>query len=141
TVGSGVAFLDYNGDGRPDIFFVNSTEWPENNPSKSKPRYPALYRNDGNGKFTDVTEQAGLKIDVYGMGVAIGDYNGDGRDDIYLTCIGPNHLFRNEGNGKFIDVTAQAGVAGVPVEPGGIRWKWSASAAWCDFDKDGIPDL
>jgi hypothetical protein len=139
TVGSGVAFLDYNNDGWPDIFFVNSTDWPGR--PKTVHHYPALYRNNGDGTFTDVTMQTGLAIEVYGMGVAVGDYNNDGFADMFLTCIGPNHLFRNNGDGTFKDVTAKAGVAGVPVEPGGIRWKWSASAAWCDFDRDGVPDL
>lgn len=139
TVGSGVAFLDYNNDGKLDILYVNSTDWPDS--PQPKPHYPALYRNNGDGTFTDVTEQAGLKIDVYGMGAAVGDFDNDGYPDIYLTCIGPNHLFHNNHNGTFTDVTAKAGVAGVPVEPGGIRFKWSSSAAWCDYDKDGIPDL
>lgn len=138
TVGSGCAFFDYNGDGYLDLFFVNSTDWPG---ADTKPHYPALYRNNGDGTFTDVTQEAGLAIDVYGMGVAIGDYDNDGRPDLFLTCIGPNHLFHNEGNGKLADVTAAAGVAGQAVEPGGLRWKWSASAAWLDYDRDGRLDL
>lgn len=138
TVGSGVAFLDYNNDGKLDLLFVNGTDWPH---PDARPHYPALYRNNGDGTFTDVTEAVGLKIDVYGMGVTVGDYDNDGWPDIYLTCIGPNHLFHNNGNGTFTDVTAKAGVAGVPVEPGGIRWKWSSSATFCDYDRDGIPDL
>jgi len=139
TVGSGVAFLDYDNDGKLDILYVNSTDWPDN--PYPKPHYPALYHNNGDGTFTDVTAKAGLKIDVYGMGVAVGDYDNDGWPDIYLTCIGPNHLFHNNHDGTFTDVTAKAGVAGVPVEPGGIRWKWSTSATFCDYNKDGIPDL
>ena len=139
TVGSGVAFIDFDGDGKPDLIYINSTDWP-NNPNK-KPHYPALYRNNGDGTFTDATERAGLKIDVYGQGVAVGDFDNDGRPDIYITCIGPNHLFKNNGNGTFTDVTKSAGVEGVPVEPGGIEFKWSSSSTFCDYDKDGIPDL
>jgi hypothetical protein len=138
TVGSGCAFLDYNGDGFMDLFFVNSTDWPG---PKAKPHFPALYRNNGNGTFTDATKEAGLAIDVYGMGVGVGDYDNDGDADLFLTCIGPNHLFRNNGNGTFTDVTKEAGVAGRAVEPGGIRWKWSSSAAWVDYDQDGLLDL
>jgi hypothetical protein len=139
TVGSGVAFLDYDNDGKQDILFINSTDWPDS--KKQKPHYPALYHNNGDGTFTDVTERAGLKIDVYGMGVAIGDYDNDGWPDVFITCIGPNHLFHNNHNGTFTDVTTKAGVAGVPVQPGGIQFKWSTSAAFCDYNKDGIPDL
>ena len=139
TVGSGVAFLDYDNDGKLDILFMNSTDWP--NSTHPVPHYPKLYHNDGNGVFTDVTEKAGLKIDIYGMGVAVGDYDNDGWPDLYLTCIGPNHLFHNNHNGTFTDVTLKAGVAGAAVQPGGIRYKWSSSATFCDYDKDGIPDL
>lgn len=139
TVGSGVAFIDYDNDGKPDILYVNSTDWPDN--PRKKPHYPALYHNNGDGTFTDVTEKAGLKIDVYGQGVAVGDFDNDGFPDIYITCIGPNHLFHNNRNGTFTDVTKAAGVEGVPVEPGGIKYKWSSSAAFCDYNKDGIPDL
>ena len=138
TVGSGVAFLDYNQDGKLDLFFVNSTDWASPN---AKPHYPALYRNDGNGKFTDVTQAAGLKQNDYGMGATVGDYNNDGFPDIYLTNIGVNRLYRNNGNGTFTDVAKTAGVQGIAIEPGGVRWKWSSSAAWCDINKDGIPDL
>jgi len=138
TVGSGVAFLDYNHDNKLDLFFVNSTDWDV---SDAKPHYPALYRNDGNGKFTDVTAAAGLNKNDYGMGATVGDYNNDGFPDIYLTNIGVNRLYKNNGNGKFTDVAQEAGVQGIAIEPGGVRWKWSSSAAWCDFNKDGIPDL
>lgn len=139
TVGSGVGFLDYDNDGKLDLIFVNSTDWPTD--ANHKPHYPALYRNRGDGTFQDVTVAAGINIDVYGMGISVGDYDNDGLSDIYITCIGPNHLFHNDGNGKFTDVTQRAGVAGVSVEPGGIRWKWSSSSAFCDYDRDGIPDL
>lgn len=138
TVGSGCAFLDYDGDGWLDLFFVNSTDWPG---SRAKPHYPALYRNRGNGTFEDVTETAGLAHDSYGMGAAVADYDNDGDADLYLTCLGPNRLYRNNGDGTFTDVTARSGTAGRPVEPGGLRWKWSSSAAWFDYDRDGLLDL
>ncbi len=138
TVGSGCAFFDYDNDGHIDLFFVNSTDWPGH---QTKPHFSALYRNKGDGTFADVTAEAGLAIDVYGMGVCIGDYDNDGDADLFLTCIGPNHLYRNNGDGTFTDVTETAGVAGRPVEPGGVRWKWSSSAAWVDYDKDGLLDL
>lgn len=138
TVGSGCAFLDYDGDGWLDVLYINGTDWPA---PDARPHLPALYRNNGDGTFTDRTREAGLALDVYGMGAAAADYDNDGDTDLFLTCIGPNHLFRNEGNGRFTDVTAAAGVAGRPVEPGGIRWKWSASAAWVDYDRDGKLDL
>lgn len=138
TVGSGCAFLDFDGDGRMDLFFVNSTDWPG---PRAKPHLPALYRNLGGGKFEDVTRKAGLALDLYGMGAAAGDYDNDGDADLFLSCIGPNHLFRNNGDGTFSDVTAAAGVAGRPVDPGGIRWKWSASSSWLDYDRDGLLDL
>src|SRR5207248_1287724 len=137
TVGAGVAFFDFDNDGKLDVLFVNSTDWSTN--PRPRPHYPALYHNNGDGTFTDVTAKAGLKIDVYGMGIAAGDYDNDGWTDLYLTCIGPNHLFHNNHDGTFTDVTSKAGVAGVPVEPGGIRWKWSSSATFCDYNRDGIP--
>jgi hypothetical protein len=138
TVGSGCAFLDYDGDGWLDLLFVNSTNWPG---PGARPHFPALYRNNGDGTFTDVTRAAGLALDVYGMGACVGDYDNDGHPDLYLTCIGPNHLFHNSGRGFFTDETARAGVAGPAVDPGGVRWKWSASAAWLDYDRDGRLDL
>jgi len=129
TMGSGVCVIDYDNDGWPDIFFVNSMDWPEHKTGKS---YPALYHNDHDGTFTDVTKQAGLAIETYGMGCAVGDYDNDGFEDLYLTAAGSNHLFHNLGNGKFSDVTERAGVA----SPG-----FSASAAWVDYDNDGKLDL
>lgn len=138
TMVGGVAMFDYNGDGRLDLFFVNGAALrdpmpPGTMPDKSDPRYwNRLYRNSGDGTFTDVTEGAGVKGHSYGMGVAIGDYDNDGRPDIYVTNYGKNILYHNNGNGTFSDVTARAGVAA-----GG----WSASACWVDYDRDGKLDL
>jgi enediyne biosynthesis protein E4 len=129
TMGSGVCLIDYDDDGWQDIFFVNSMDWPEHRTGKS---YPALYHNNHDGTFTDVTQQAGLAIETYGQGCAVGDYDNDGFDDLYLTTVGSNHLFHNLGNGKFVDVTSKAGVA----SPG-----FSASAVWFDYDNDGRLDL
>jgi hypothetical protein len=129
TMGSGVCFLDYDNDGWQDIFFVNSMDWPEHPTGKS---YPALYHNNHDGTFTDVTREAGLAVESYGLGCAVGDYDNDGYDDLYLTTVGSNHLFHNLRNGKFADVTAKAGVA----SPG-----FSASAVWFDYDNDGKLDL
>lgn len=132
TNGSGCAFLDYDNDGWQDILFVNSMDF-EDAPKKRK-SVMALYHNDQNGSFTDATAAAGLAKPMYGMGAAIGDYDNDGWQDIYITCLGPNHLFKNLGNGKFADVTARTGVAGAPTD-------FSTSAAWFDYDKDGKLDL
>jgi hypothetical protein len=129
TLGPGCAFLDYDNDGWQDILLVNSTNWPEHKGPKT---FLALYHNNQNGTFTDVTGAAGLAVEMYGLGVAVADYDNDGFDDIYITAVGPNHLFRNLGNGKFADVTARAGVG----DPG-----FSTSAAWFDYDKDGRLDL
>jgi hypothetical protein len=129
TMGSGVCFLDYDNDGWQDIFLVNSMDWPGHKSGKS---FPALYHNNHDGTFTDVTQQAGLAVESYGLGCAVADYDNDGFEDIYLTTVGSNHLFRNLGNGKFADVTAKAGVA----DPG-----FSASAVWFDYDNDGKLDL
>jgi enediyne biosynthesis protein E4 len=129
TMGSGVCIIDYDNDGWPDILFVNSMDWPGHKTGKS---FPALYHNNKDGTFTDVTGKAGLAIEMYGMGCAVGDFDNDGFDDIYITTAGSNHLFRNLGNGKFADVTAKAGVA----DPG-----FSASAVWFDYDNDGKLDL
>lgn len=129
TIGTGCAFLDYDNDGWQDILLVNSADWPEHKTVKS---LLALYHNNQNGTFTDVTRQAGLGVEMYGIGVAVADYDNDGNDDVYITCVGPNHLFRNLGNGKFADVTARAGVG----DPG-----FSTSAVWFDDDNDGKLDL
>ena len=129
TLGAGCAFLDYDNDGWQDILLVNSMNWPERKGAKS---FPALYHNNHNGTFTDVTKEAGLAIEMYGLGCAVADYDNDGNTDIYLTCLGANHLFRNAGGGKFTDVTAKSGTN----DPG-----FSTSAAWFDYDKDGKLDL
>jgi hypothetical protein len=129
TIGSGCAFLDYDNDGWQDILLVNSMDWPEN---KKRRSYPALYHNNKDGTFTDVTAQAGLGIEMYGIGAAAADYDNDGNVDIYITNVGPNRLFRNLGGGKFADVTARAGVG----DPG-----FSTAAAWFDYDNDGKLDL
>ncbi|HUQ34420.1 MAG TPA: CRTAC1 family protein [Pyrinomonadaceae bacterium] len=129
TLGPGCAFLDYDSDGWQDILLVNSTNWPEKKGAKT---FLALYHNNQNGTFTDVTGQAGLAVEMYGLGAAIADYDNDGLVDIYITAVGPNHLFRNLGGGKFMDVTQKAGVG----DP-----SFSTSAAWLDYDKDGRLDL
>jgi hypothetical protein len=129
TMGSGVCFLDYDNDGWQDILLVNSMDWPGH---KSGNSFPALYHNNRDGTFTDVTRQAGLAVEMYGLGCAVGDYDNDGYVDIYITTVGSNHLFHNLGNGKFTDVTAKAGVA----DPG-----FSAGAVWFDYDNDGKLDL
>jgi enediyne biosynthesis protein E4 len=134
TMGSGVAFLDYDNDGHQDLLFVNSTWWPWHVPEGKPPTTMALYHNDGHGHFTDVTKGSGLDVSLYGMGVAIGDYDNDGLDDVFVTAVGGNHLFHNEGQGKFRDVTADTGV-------GGSTNDWSTTAAFFDYDNDGKLDL
>jgi enediyne biosynthesis protein E4 len=130
TMGSGVAFIDYDNDGWQDIFLVNGTAWPGH---PGHVTTPVLYHNNHNGTFTDVTRKAGLDIPLYGMGVAVGDYDNDGWDDLFVTTYGQNHLFRNNHNGTFTDVTKKAGLT-TPAE-------FSASAAWVDYDRDGHLDL
>jgi hypothetical protein len=136
TTGSGCAFLDYDNDGWDDILLIDSRTYGPDAPAL------ALYHNNHDGTFTDVTQKAGLTARGYGMGCAIGDYDHDGWDDIYITCLGPNHLYHNNHDGTFTDVTARAGVAGAPVGVnGGLRWKWSSSCAWVDYNNDGKLDL
>jgi enediyne biosynthesis protein E4 len=140
TLGSGCAFLDYDRDGWQDILLINGMNWPNHNrPSHDSPGHKAprstlcLYRNNGNGTFTDVTVRAGLDLELYGMGVAVGDYNNDGFPDILVTCVGQNRLFRNTGKGTFVDVTSASGL--------GKREGFSTSALWFDYDRDGLLDL
>src|SRR6266511_3998934 len=134
TMGGGVAFFDFDNDGAPDLLFINSTYWPGHVPGGRKPTTAALYHNDGKGRFTDVTAGSGLDVSFYGMGVAIGDYDNDGLDDVFITAVGGNHLFHNRGKGKFEELTDQAGVAGSSSD-------WSTCAAWMDYDNDGKLDL
>ncbi|MEE8522996.1 MAG: CRTAC1 family protein [Thermoanaerobaculia bacterium] len=136
TMGGGVAFLDFDADGDPDLLFVNSSQWPHHDYGEPPPTM-ALYENDGSGRFDDVTAGSGLDVSFYGMGAAIADYDGDGHVDVFLTAVGENRLFRNRGGGggpRFEDVTGRAGVAG----DGG---EWSTSAAFFDADNDGDLDL
>jgi len=128
TMGSGVAWLDIDGDGWQDLLFVNSRDWTP----RGRRSTAALYRNNGKGGFTDVTRASGLDVELYGMGAAIGDYDNDGRDDIYITALEGDRLFHNEGNGKFRDVTAASGIANAA---------FGTSAAWFDYDRDGKLDL
>lgn len=130
TLGSGCAFLDYDGDGWQDILLVNGMDWPGH---KRKRTTLALYRNNHNGTFTDVTRRAGLDLEMYGMGVAVADYNNDGFPDILITCVGQNRLFRNTGKGTFVDVTQSSGL--------GSHLGFSTSALWFDYDRDGLLDL
>ncbi len=129
TMGSGCAFVDYDSDGWLDIFLVNGMDWPERKRTVS---YSALYRNNRNGTFTDVTRKAGLAVEMYGMGVAAADYDNDGDQDLYVTALGADRLFQNQGNGTFKDVTRAAGL---------INRDYASSAAWLDFDRDGKLDL
>jgi hypothetical protein len=136
TMGGGVAVLDYDGDGRPDLLFVSGAYWPGDPRAASQRSSLALYRNEGNGpdglpRFRDVTREAGLEEVFYGMGASVADYDNDGRDDVYVTALGGNHLFHNRG-GRFEDVAKAAGVA----DSG-----WGTSSAWLDYDGDGRLDL
>ncbi|MFN0100628.1 MAG: CRTAC1 family protein [Bryobacteraceae bacterium] len=130
TMGPGCAFLDYDNDGWLDILLVNGQDWPGHRRRRSTPH---LYRNNRNGTFTDVTRSAGLDVEMYGLGVAVADFDNDGFPDLYITCVGQNRLFRNTGRGSFVDVTAKSGL--------GNRQSFSTSAMWVDFDRDGHLDL
>ena len=132
TMGSGAAFFDYDGDLDPDLLLVNSTYWPHSKAVSPAPT-PALYRNDGTGRFENVTAKAGLDLTLYGTGVAVGDYDADGHIDLFLAAVGENRLLRNLGD-HFADVTAESGV-------GGNAETWSSSAGFFDFDNDGDLDL
>jgi len=128
TLGSGCAIFDADGDGWPDILLINSRDWTP----RGRKSLSALYRNNKNGTFTDITAGSGLDVEMYGMGVAVGDYDNDGRDDVYITALDGDHLFHNEGGGKFRDVTKTSGIANAD---------FGTSAAWLDYDKDGKLDL
>ena len=128
TVGSGVAWFDADGDGWPDILLINSKDWTP----RGRKSLPALYRNNHDGTFTDVTAGSGLDVEMYGIGVAIGDYDNDGRDDVYITAIEGDRLFHNEGHFKFRDVTKESGINNA---------NFGTSAAWVDYDRDGKLDL
>jgi hypothetical protein len=130
TMGPGCAFIDYDNDGWPDIVLVNGQDWPGHSRTASTLK---LYHNNHNSTFTDVTAKAGLAIPMFGLGVAVGDYDNDGHDDLFITALGQSHLFRNNGNGTFADVTKAANMWG-PND-------FSTSAAWVDYDRDGKLDL
>ena len=134
TMGGGVAFFDYDNDGHQDLLFVNSTYWPWQIPAGKQPTTLMLYRNDGRGRFTEVTKDSGLDVSCFGMGAAIGDYDNDGLADVFITAVGGNRLFQNNGQGKFSEVTQAAGV-------GGATNDWSMCAAFLDYDNDGKLDL
>jgi enediyne biosynthesis protein E4 len=148
TLGSGCAFLDYDADGWLDILLVNGMDWPPGATRSSGPPVTSqssgprqarrrstlgLFRNNRNGTFTDVTRSAGLDVEIYGMGAAVGDFDNDGYPDLFITCVGQNRLFRNTGKGTFLDVTRSSGLGG--------RAALSTSALWFDFDRDGRLDL
>jgi hypothetical protein len=130
TMGSGCAFLDYDADGWQDILLVNGMDWPERRRRRTTLQ---LYRNNRNGTFTDVTREAGLDVELYGMGAAVGDFDNDGFPDLYITCVGQSRLFRNTGRGTFVDATVASGLGG--------REAFSTSAMWVDIDRDGLLDL
>jgi hypothetical protein len=131
TMGGGLAFFDYDNDGDADLYLVNSRYWPDE--AGGRTTSGRLYRNDGGSRFTDVTAATGLERDLYGMGVAVGDYDNDGWQDLYLSNLGTNLLLRND-HGLFVDATAAAGVAGNPED-------WSTGSAFLDYDNDGDLDL
>jgi enediyne biosynthesis protein E4 len=132
TLGPGCAFLDYDNDGWQDILFVDGGPWPGHGMGAPNSAL-RLYRNNRNGTFTDVTKAAGLDLEMYGLGVAIGDYNNDGFVDLYVTGVGQNRLLKNTGHGTFVDVTKLSGL--------GDRLGFSSSALWFDYDRDGLLDL
>ena len=128
TLGAGGAFFDYDNDGYPDVLLVNSKDWVP----RGRKSMHALYHNNKNGTFTNVTAGSGLDVEMYGMGVAVGDYDNDGRDDVYITALEGDRLFHNEGNGKFRDVTKASGIQNA---------NFGTSVAWLDYDRDGKLDL
>lgn len=134
TMGGGCAFFDYDNDGDQDLLLTNSRRWDwDKRPALEKAPTAALYQNDGTGKFTDVTAEVGLNVSFYGMGVAVGDYDNDGDEDLYFSTVGTGRLFRNEG-AKFVEVTDAAGVGGSPTG-------WGSSCGWFDYDNDNDLDL
>jgi hypothetical protein len=128
TLGAGAAFIDVDGDGWQDIVFVNGRDWTP----KGRKTLNALYRNNKNGTFTDITAGSGLDTEMFAIGVAVGDFDNDGKDDIYITALEGDHLYHNEGGGKFKDVTKESGINNA---------NFATSAAWFDYDKDGKLDL
>ena len=130
TLGSGCAFLDYDADGWPDILLINSMDWPGHKRQRSTLK---LYHNNRNSTFTDVTKAAGLDLELYGMGVAVADYDNDGFPDIFISCVGQSRLFHNTGKGTFTDVTQKSGLFN--------KQGFSTSALWFDYDRDGLLDL
>src|SRR5580704_4409211 len=138
TMGSGVALFDYDNDGRLDIFLVNGAPLSDPTPKGTIPQktgpkdWNRLFHQKSDGTFEDVTEKAGLSGTGYGMGVAVGDFDNDGYEDLFVTAYGGNKLYHNNGDGTFTDITSQAGVGGSG---------WSTSAAWVDLDNDGLLDL
>lgn len=134
TMGGGGGFFDFDNDGDQDLLCVNGNVWPWAKVKSDKPPTSRLYANDGTGRFSNITAGSGLDIPLHGNGVAFGDFDNDGDVDVFISCLGANHLFRNDGGGKFAEVTAAAGVAGGEND-------WSTSCGWLDFDNDGDLDL
>ncbi len=130
TLGPGCAFLDYDSDGWQDILLINGADWPGHKQRRTTLR---LYHNNRNGTFSDVTKRAGLDIEMYGLGVAVGDFNNDGFPDLFVSCVGQSRLFQNTGKGTFTDVTEHSGLA--------KHQGFSTSALWFDYDRDGLLDL
>jgi len=128
TLGAGAAFFDADGDGWPDILLINSKDWAP----RGRKSLSALYRNNKNGTFTNITAGSGLDVEMYGMGVAVADYDNDGKEDVFITALEGDRLFHNEGGGRFRDVTKTSGIDNA---------NFSTSAAWLDYDKDGKVDL
>lgn len=134
TMGGGCAFFDFDGDGLPDLLLVNSRRWPWDDRPEDAPATLALYRNQGDGRFQEVTQAAGLDISLFGMGVAVGDFDHDGHVDVFISAVGEDRLFRNMGDGTFRDVTDPSGV-------GGDLEGWSTSCGWVDYNNNGLLDL
>jgi hypothetical protein len=132
SFGAGGAFLDYDGDGWLDVYLVNGSNWPDRPMAK---KTGALYRNQHDGTFQDVTHTAGLDLPMFGLGCAVGDFDNDGHDDLFLTGVGTKRLFRNTGKGKFINISVGSGLDRT------AAWDYCSSAAWFDYDRDGRLDL